>query len=63
MHVVCVNYFYDETLTTPDDLLDRYETLTGWADALASAGARVSVVQRYAEDAEVAALRARANQP
>src|SRR5439155_2639928 len=32
----------------PDALLARYRTLTEWSDALTGAGARVTVVQRFA---------------
>ena len=53
MHVVCINYTYHPALTEPPDLLDRYETLTGWADALSEAGLRVSVVQRFGKDTNV----------
>jgi glycosyltransferase involved in cell wall biosynthesis len=35
----------------PDALLDRYRTLNGWSYALADAGARVVVVQRFRQDA------------
>jgi glycosyltransferase involved in cell wall biosynthesis len=54
MHVVQLNYAFDETLTDPDALLDRYRTLTGWSDAIAAAGAeRVTVVQRFHRDAHI----------
>lgn len=53
MHVVCANYSFDDELTDPDALLERYETLAGWADAVKTAGARVSVIQRFGSDAEV----------
>ena len=52
--VVQVNYAYDKRLTDPDELLDRYFTLTGWSDALLRAGARAAaVVQRFHRDAAV----------
>src|SRR3974377_1913855 len=35
----------------PDALLDRYRALNGWSYALADAGARVGVVQRFRQDA------------
>src|SRR5579862_7251964 len=47
MHVVCVSYFYDRDLASPEALLHRYGTLTGWAEGLQAAGACVSVVQRF----------------
>jgi glycosyltransferase involved in cell wall biosynthesis len=53
MHVVCVSYYYERFLTSPTDLLERYPTLTQWADGLAGAGARVSVVQRFGRDADI----------
>jgi glycosyltransferase involved in cell wall biosynthesis len=53
--VVQVNYAFDKGLTDPDQLLDRYFTLTGWSDALQSAGAaQVVVVQRFHRDARIA---------
>jgi glycosyltransferase involved in cell wall biosynthesis len=53
MNVVQVNYRFDERLSEPEELLDRYTTLTGWSDALVGAGAEVSVVQRFHRDATV----------
>lgn len=48
LSVVQVNYAFDNELTDPEALLDRYTTLTGWAEAVAAAGARrSSVVQRF----------------
>ena len=53
MHVVQINYARDPALTDPDDLLDRYTTLTGWAEALLTGGAsRSTVVQRFSHDVE-----------
>jgi glycosyltransferase involved in cell wall biosynthesis len=52
MHVACVSYYYDRALTDPAELLDRYQTLTDWAEALATAGADVTVVQRFGSDGE-----------
>lgn len=51
MKVVCVNYTFSRSLTDPDVLLDRYETLVGWADGLKSAGASVAVIQRFGANA------------
>jgi glycosyltransferase involved in cell wall biosynthesis len=52
--VVQVNYAFDKRLTDPDQLLDRYHTLTGWSEALRAAGAaRVSVVQRFHRNARL----------
>jgi glycosyltransferase involved in cell wall biosynthesis len=53
MHVTLVNHAFDEQTTDPDALLHAYRTLTGWSDALATAGATVSVVQRFGHDAEI----------
>jgi glycosyltransferase involved in cell wall biosynthesis len=54
LSVVQVNYVYDNSLTDPDALLDRYFTLTGWSDALVRAGAGpVVVVQQFSRDAKV----------
>ncbi|HWG57905.1 MAG TPA: glycosyltransferase family 4 protein [Candidatus Acidoferrales bacterium] len=53
MHAVCLSYSFDPRLTTPDALLDRCDTLVGWAEAVKAAGARVTVVQRFGSDAEV----------
>ena len=48
LSVVQVNYAYDKGLADPDELLDRYFTLTGWSGALLRAGAgRVAAVQRF----------------
>ena len=47
------DYYYEKFLTSPAELLERYPTLTQWADGLAAAGARVSVVQRFGRNAEV----------
>ena len=53
IHVVQVNYARDPALTDPDELLDQYTTLTGWAEALLTGGASQStVVQRFSHDAE-----------
>lgn len=51
MKVVQVNYAYAAHLEDPASLLDAYETLTAWSEAVQSAGARVSVVQAFHRDA------------
>jgi glycosyltransferase involved in cell wall biosynthesis len=52
--VVQVNYAFDKGLTDPEQLLDRYHTLTGWSEALRRAGAgRVAVVQQFHRDDRV----------
>src|SRR5262245_20496276 len=53
MHVVCVNYTYDVSLTSPAAVFARYKTLVGWAEAVTAAGARFSVVHSFGEDIEI----------
>jgi glycosyltransferase involved in cell wall biosynthesis len=53
LHVVCINYEYGNAATSAEALLDRYETLVGWAAALTAAGALVSVIQAFARDDEI----------
>jgi len=47
LRIVQANAVYDADAKTPNDLLDRYFTLTEWSTAVARAGADVSVVQRF----------------
>jgi glycosyltransferase involved in cell wall biosynthesis len=47
---VIVNYVYDRGCATGEALLERYHSLTGWAEALVQAGARVTVLQRFIAD-------------
>lgn len=47
LRVVLVNYGHHREITRTADLLDRYETLTGWAEGLTSWGAHVVVVQGF----------------
>jgi glycosyltransferase involved in cell wall biosynthesis len=47
VRIVQANAVYDRAARTPDALLDSYRTLTEWSDAVARAGAAVSVVQRF----------------
>jgi glycosyltransferase involved in cell wall biosynthesis len=49
--ITVVNAAYDPSVPDCDALLERYDTLTDWCDALSEAGADVHVVQRFAEDA------------
>ena len=52
--VVQVNYGFDKMLRDPDALLERYATLTGWAEAVRDAGAdRSTVVQQFSRAARV----------
>jgi glycosyltransferase involved in cell wall biosynthesis len=54
LSVTLVGWGYDADLKNEQALLDRYTTLTGWSEALLSAGAaRVRVVHRFARDAVV----------
>jgi glycosyltransferase involved in cell wall biosynthesis len=53
MRVVQVNYAFDGRLKTAEDLLVRYTTLTGWASAVAAAGAEVLTVQQFHSSANV----------
>ncbi len=47
MKVVLLSYYYEEDLKDETALLDRYQTLTGWAGALLSEGAEVTVIHRF----------------
>lgn len=48
MTVLQANFDFDRTLADPEELLERYTTLTGWGEALLEAGAdRVVVHQRF----------------
>lgn len=54
MRVVVVNFAFEESLRSPEELLERYHSLTGWCEALAAAGAsQVTVVQRFTVDASL----------
>jgi glycosyltransferase involved in cell wall biosynthesis len=53
LHIVVLNLAYDPALTTPDALLQRYTTLVEWSRAMAEAGARVDVVQRFSTEAAI----------
>lgn len=52
MTLTIVNPAFERSLREPDALLDRYHSLTGWADAVAACGVDVSVVQGFGVDAE-----------
>jgi glycosyltransferase involved in cell wall biosynthesis len=47
VRIVVLNAAYDPALPSPEALVDRYETLTGWCRALTAAGATVQVAQRF----------------
>ena len=53
MRVAVLNYAFAPELVSPEDLLERYPTLTGWATALRAAGAQVTAVQRFHRDAAI----------
>ena len=50
MRVVLINYGHHADLGSAAALLDRYRTLTGWAQGLTAAGAQVVVVQGFRHD-------------
>lgn len=55
LSIVQVNYSFDTRLTDPDELLERYFTLSGWGEALRTAGAgAVLTVQRFHRSARIA---------
>ena len=47
LHVVFPSYFYEPTMSSPEDLLETYPTLAGWVAALHERGAKVTVLQRF----------------
>ncbi|MBA3534331.1 MAG: hypothetical protein H0T73_20615, partial [Ardenticatenales bacterium] len=51
MHIALLNYAYEAAMRSPEELLERYETLTGWAQGLRLAGSHVTVWQRFHHDA------------
>ena len=51
MRIIQLNLAYDSALRDPEQLLDRYHTLTGLSQALTAAGAEVHVVQRFSRQA------------
>jgi glycosyltransferase involved in cell wall biosynthesis len=53
LRMVQLNCAYDDGVSDPAALLDRYDTLTGLSEALASAGVAMHVVQRFGSDATV----------
>jgi glycosyltransferase involved in cell wall biosynthesis len=54
MNIAVVNYAFAPDVDDPEALLDRYTTLTGWGEALLTAGAdRVRVAQRFHRDARL----------
>jgi glycosyltransferase involved in cell wall biosynthesis len=53
MRVVQVNYAFDAGLPSASALLDRYNTLTGWARAVGGTGADVLTVQQFRTSSNV----------
>jgi glycosyltransferase involved in cell wall biosynthesis len=54
LSIVQVNYVFDNGLTDPGALVDRYFTLSGWSEALLAAGAAdVTVMQRFHRSARL----------
>jgi glycosyltransferase involved in cell wall biosynthesis len=53
MRLLYLNYVYDRELASPEDLLARYVTVSGTAEALASGGVDVTVLQRFHRNARV----------
>jgi glycosyltransferase involved in cell wall biosynthesis len=51
--IVQVNYAYAAQISDHAALLDTYDTLTGWSEAVTGAGADVSVVQAFHYDARL----------
>ncbi|RMH18394.1 MAG: glycosyltransferase [Acidobacteria bacterium] len=51
MRVALVNYGHPASVAGAEELLPAVRSLTGWAEALARAGAEVSVFQGFREDA------------
>ena len=52
LRIVIVNDVYDSRDRSPDDVLTRFTSLTGWARAIRANGAAVVVCQRFNRDAE-----------
>ncbi len=53
MHLALLNHVYDPQYADADALLDRYTSLTGWAEAVQQQGWRVSVVQRFTRNVQI----------
>ena len=53
LRVLYLNYSYDREILAPEDLLARYVTVSGTAEALAAVGVEVTVLQRFGCDARV----------
>lgn len=53
LRVLYLNYSYDAGLLSPEDLLARYVTVSGYAEALAAEGVEITVLQRFKYDARL----------
>ena len=54
LSVAVASCCYDADIVDPEELLERYHAMTGWAEAVARAGAgAVTVVQRFTREAVV----------
>jgi glycosyltransferase involved in cell wall biosynthesis len=53
LRIVILNDVFDARDATPDAVLDRYTTLTGWANAIHAQGADVLVCQRFHDNARL----------
>src|SRR6185436_11948315 len=53
IRIVIVNDVFDRRDVTPEAVLDRFTSLTGWANAIRAHGADVLVCQRFHHDARV----------
>lgn len=53
IQLIMLNYAYDRRHRTVDELLTHYYTLTDWAESLTTAGAKVTVYQRFRYDCQV----------
>ena len=55
MRIVLINYAYDGAIDDTNETITRYATTSGWAEAVAAAGAGAVVVAlRFSRDADVA---------
>lgn len=50
MKIVHVLFYYDEKVSSEEELMKQYYTITGWAEALERKGAEVTVVYRFNKD-------------
>jgi glycosyltransferase involved in cell wall biosynthesis len=53
MRIAQIGFAYDADVADPEALLERYATLTGWAEAIAAQGHESAVVHRFRRRAEI----------